>query len=84
MKDTGVAFLATAAAVAPICALCVLGPTAVFSWLGGWLAGLDPLAATGLAIIAASLVYSLQKRRHAGCQVRENGSATADDELKQR
>lgn len=65
MKDTWVAFLVTSAVVAPICSVCVLGPTFLFSWLGGWFSGLSPLMTTGLSIIAAILVYGFLKRRQA-------------------
>ena len=56
MSDKPVAMLVTAAVVAPICALCVVGPAFLFSWLGGLVGGLDPVVATGLAIVGAILV----------------------------
>ena len=63
MSDKPVAMLVTAAIVAPICALCVLGPAFLFSWVAGLFGGLGPVTATGLAIVAAILVYGLAKRR---------------------
>lgn len=66
MSDKLVTGLVTAAAVGPICAVCFLGPTFVFSWVSGFFAGLSPVIATGLAIIAVILVYGLLRRRKAG------------------
>ncbi len=66
MSDKIVAGLVTAAAVGPICAVCILGPTFVFSWVSGFFAGLSPVVATGLAIIAAILVYGLLRWRRTG------------------
>ncbi len=65
MSDKLVAGLATAAAVGPVCAVCILGPTAAFSWISALLAGLSPVGAAGLAVIAASLGYGLLRRRKA-------------------
>ena len=65
MRDKLVAGLVTAAAVGPICAVCILGPTFVFSWVSGLFSGLSPVAATGLAIIAVILAYGLLRRRQA-------------------
>ncbi len=63
MSDKLVAGLVTAAAVGPICAVCILGPTFIFSWVSGFFAGLSPVVATGLAIIAVILAYGLLTRR---------------------
>ena len=63
MSDKPVAMLVAAAVVAPICALCVLGPAFLFSWVAGLVGGLGPVTATGLAIVAAILVYGFAKRR---------------------
>ena len=63
MSDKPVAMLVTAAVVAPICSLCVLGPAFLFSWLGGLVGGLNPVVATGLAIVGAILVYGFFSRR---------------------
>ena len=65
MSDKLVAGLAAAAAVGPICAVCILGPTFVFSWVSGFFSGLSPVLATGLAIIAVILAYGLLQRRKA-------------------
>ena len=65
MSDKLVAGLVTAAAVGPICAVCILGPTFVFSWVSGIFSGLGPVVATGLAIIAVILTYGLLRRRRA-------------------
>jgi hypothetical protein len=66
MSDKLIAGLVTAAAIAPICAVCVLGPAAVGSslaWVSGWFMGLDPVATTGLGIIAAIVVHGFFRRR---------------------
>lgn len=68
VSDKLVAGVVTGAAITPICAVCVLGPTAVGSslaWITGWFGGFSPVTTTGLAIIAAILVYGFAKRRRA-------------------
>ena len=76
MSDKLVAGLVTAAVVGPLCSLCILGPTFIFSWATGWLAGLGQVVAGGLAIMAAILVYGLNKRRRLG---RQDASADQPD-----
>ena len=66
MDDKPIAMLVTAAVVAPICALCVLGPAVLVSAVAlvfAWFSGFDPLAATGLAVIFSILVYGYFRRR---------------------
>ncbi len=63
MSDKLVAGLVTAAVVGPICSVCILGPTFIFSWVSGLFAGLSPVVATGLAFIAVILAYGLLTRR---------------------
>lgn len=86
MNDKLVAGFVTGAAITPICAVCVLGPSAVGSslaWITGWFSGFSPVTTTGMAIIAAILVYGFAKRRRArvaaGCDQRadvtEDGAA---------
>ncbi len=66
MNDKFVAGLVTAVVIAPICALCILGTvvlTSGFAFISAWLGGINPLMATGLAIIAAIVVLGLVRRR---------------------
>lgn len=66
MDDKPIAMLVTAAVVAPICALCILGPVVLGSAVAGifsWFAGFDPVAALGLAVIGAILAYGFFNRR---------------------
>ncbi len=66
MGDKPIAMLVTAAVVAPICALCILGPVVLGSAMAGvfaWFGGFDPVAALGLAVIGAILGYGFIRRR---------------------
>lgn len=66
MNDKLVAGLVTAVVIAPICAVCILGPALLGSVLVGafgWIAGLSPVATAGLAIVGAILVYGYFNRR---------------------
>jgi zinc transporter ZupT len=62
-----VAGIVTAAGVAPICALCVLGPAAIGSALAGafaWLNGAGPFLTVILTAAAGLLIYRTVRRRH--------------------
>ena len=66
MDDKPIAMLVTAAVVAPICVLCILGPAILGSAVGGvfaWFAGFDPVVALGLAVIGAILAYGYNRGR---------------------
>ena len=66
MKDKLVAGLVTVVAVAPICALCILGPaifTSIFAGVAGWFGGIGPALTTGLALAAGIAVYRSVRRR---------------------
>ncbi len=68
MSDKPIAGLVTAAVVAPICVLCVLGPAllgSALAWLTGWFSGFSAVATTTLAIAAAILAYGYFQRRKA-------------------
>ncbi len=65
MDDKPIAMLVAAAVVAPLCALCILGPVVLGSAVAGvfaWFGGFDPVAALGLAVIGAILAYAVVKR----------------------
>ncbi len=66
MADKPIAMLVAAAVVAPICALCILGPVVLGSAMAGmfaWFGGFDPVAALGLAVVGAILAYGFFRRR---------------------
>mgnify|MGYP001060449991 CR=1 FL=1 len=66
MSDKPIAFLAAAAVVAPLCALCVAGPAflgSAVAWISGWFAGFNPVVTAGLAILAGLLVYGLFRKK---------------------
>ncbi len=66
MHDKLVAGLVTAVVIAPICAVCVLGPAvlgSVFAGAFGWIAGLSPVATAGLAMVGAIIVYGYFDRK---------------------
>ena len=68
MSEKLVAGLVTAAVVAPLCAVCILGPAvlaSIFAGITGWLGGFDPVVTTGLVLAAGIAVYGIVRRRRA-------------------
>ena len=72
MSDKPPGALIAAVIAAPLMVVCCLsflfGPAAiawVIAWASGWVAGLGAVASTGLAIVAAILVYGFARRRRA-------------------
>ena len=67
--------LVTAAVVAPVCAVCILGPAflgSAFGWALGWSSGLDPLATLATAVVAGLAVTGLVRwRRSKGAAVKD-------------
>ena len=66
MSEKPIAGLVTAAVVAPLCALCFLGPVVLASGVAGvwgWLSGLGPTVILGLVLSVAALVYGLFRWR---------------------
>ncbi len=66
MSDKLVAGLVGAVAIAPICALCILGPAAavsVFAGAVGWLGGAGPVLTIGILLAAGALVWRTLRRR---------------------
>ena len=66
MGQKTIAFLLAATVVAPLCALCILGPIVLGSAIAGiaaWIGGFDILVTTGLAITAGAVLYGLIRWR---------------------
>ncbi len=66
MSENLIAGLVTAAVIAPVCAVCVLGPVflgSALAWVAGWLGGFNILVTSGLAIAAGAVLYGLLRRR---------------------
>lgn len=68
MSDKFVAGIVTAAVIAPMCALCLVGPAVFASILAGivgWFGGLGPVLTIGLVLVAGIVVYAKNHRRKA-------------------
>ena len=77
MSDKPLAILVTALAIAPVCAVCILGTAAVGVGLAGvlgWFSDLGPLATTSGAIFAALLAYRLIQRNRGRMKRRRQAS----------
>lgn len=77
MSDKPIAMLVTAVGIAPICALCILGPAVLGSLLAGafaWLGATGPVLTIGLMIVAGLLVYRTIRRRKVQTQDRAERS----------
>ncbi len=67
MNEKLVAGMVTAAGIAPLCAVCVLGPAAIGSALAGafaWLGGAGPSLTVAVMAATGLLVYRTVRRRH--------------------
>ena len=61
-----VAGLVTAVVIAPVCAVCILGPAflgSAFGWALGWFSGLGPIATLATAVVAGLAVTGLVRWR---------------------
>ncbi len=77
MSDKPITMLVTAVGIAPICALCILGPAVLVSLLAGtfgWLGATGPVLTIGLMIVAGLLVYRTIRRRKVQTQDRAERS----------
>ncbi len=66
MNDKFVAGLVGAVAIAPICAVCILGPAAIGSLFAGefgWVAGAGPVLTIGIMLAAGAFVWRTLRRR---------------------
>ena len=79
MSDKPIAVLVTTVIAAPLMVVCCLfGPAAIAwlaAWASGWVAGVGAAASTGLAIIAAMLVFAFTRRRRARTAARPGSAA---------
>lgn len=67
MSDKLVAGIVTAAGIAPLCAVCVVGPAAIGSMVAGvfgWLGGAGALLTVALMAAAGLLSYRTLRRRY--------------------
>ncbi len=68
MGEKIIAILVAAAVIAPLCAVCILGPVffgSAVAWLLGWIGGFDLLVTSGLAVTAAGVAYGLVRWKRA-------------------
>ncbi len=68
MNEKLTAGIVTAAAIAPVCALCILGPAVLGSMIAGiagWFGGLSAITTAGLVLVAGIAVYEIIRRRRA-------------------
>ncbi len=68
MSDKPVSLLVTALAVAPICAICILGPAVVAGFFAGWFSWLVDLGIVQIAVMGigvAIIVFGVARYRHA-------------------
>jgi uncharacterized membrane protein len=58
--------LVAAVAIAPLCAVCILGPAviaSIFTGIAAGFGGIDAVAAAGLALVAAIAVLAIVRKR---------------------
>ncbi len=68
MNEKLTAGIVTAAAIAPVCALCILGPAVLGSMIAGiagWFGGLSAITTAGLVLVAGIAVFEITRRRKA-------------------
>lgn len=73
MSDKPIAGVVAVVAVAPLCAICILGPAVLGSAVtsvAGWLGGLDLVVATATAGGSAALVYGVLWWSRLGREIR--------------
>ncbi len=68
MGEKLTAWFVTAALIAPVCALCVLGPAvfaSIFAGIAAWFGGFDTVATAGLVLVTGIAVYGIIRQRRA-------------------
>ena len=66
MGQKTIAFLVAAAVVAPVCAVCILGPIflgSAIAGIAGWFSGLNTLGTAGLAIFVGGGLFGFVRWR---------------------
>ena len=84
MNEKLVAGIVTAAAIAPICTVCVFGPAAVGAVLAGafgWIGGISGFGIAALIVIAAGVVHVLYRRSGRRRQTRCGREDAAGEEI---
>ncbi len=80
MSEKLMAGVVTAAIIAPLCSVCILGAVVLGSFLGGlagWFGGLDPMVTTGFALATGAVFVGFSKRRSGTALKAKPKSATA-------
>lgn len=68
MSEKLLAGLLATVAIAPLCAVCVLGPAviaSIFTGIAAWLGGLDAIVAASVFLAAGLAVYGFVRMRKA-------------------
>ncbi len=68
MNEKLLAGLVAAVAIAPLCAVCILGPAvivSIFSGIAAGLGGFDVVVTAGLAFVAGIAVLAIVRKRRA-------------------
>ena len=68
MNDKALAGIMAVIVVAPICAMCILGPAmlgSALAWVSAWFGGMSAVSSMGLAILAGLVVFGFLQRKRA-------------------
>lgn len=66
MNEKLLAGLVAAVAIAPLCAVCILGPAVIvslFTGIAAWFSGFDAVVTAGLALVAGIAVLAIVRKR---------------------
>lgn len=66
MSEKPIAGLAAAIVIAPLCAVCVLGPAviaSIFTGVAAWLGGFGAIVTASMVLIAGTAVYGFVRKR---------------------
>lgn len=77
LNEKLVAFLAAVVVVAPLCAVCIVGPVAIGGFLGSvaaWIGGISILKSLALGILFAALIVWGIKHNRSKTQKEQNGA----------
>lgn len=65
MNEKLLAGLVAAVAIAPLCAVCILGPAVIvslFTGIAAWFSGFDAVVTAGLALVAGIAVLAIVRK----------------------